>query len=81
MEIGQNFLQITNFGVTIDESLLPGIFEPFVSSAENQKGKGLGLYVAAYYSRVLGYRLEVMNEENRVCARVSWEKEGGGESC
>lgn len=81
LEISRDSLQITNFGVTIDESLLPGIFEPFVSSAENQKGKGLGLYVAAYYSRVLGYRLEVMNEENRVCARVSWEKEGGGESC
>ena len=67
--------------LTIEESLLPGIFEPFVSSVENQKGKGLGLYVAAYYSRVLGYQLQVYNEKDRVCARLSWEKKGGRELC
>lgn len=81
LEIDRDCLVITNYGVTIEESLLPGIFEPFVSSVENQKGKGLGLYVAAYYSRVLGYQLQVYNEKDRVCARLSWEKKGGRELC
>lgn len=79
LEIDRDCLVITNYGVTIEESLLPGIFKPFVSSVENQKGKGLGLYVAAYYSRVLGYQLQVYNETDHVCARLSWEKKGGRE--
>lgn len=62
INIEETALYLQNFGVNIDNSLLPNIFEPFVSSDEIQKGKGLGLYVAAYYSRFLGFQLYVDNK-------------------
>ncbi len=62
INIEETALYLQNFGVNIDNSLLPNIFEPFVSSNESQKGKGLGLYVAAYYSRLLGFPLYVENK-------------------
>lgn len=65
---------IANYGVTIDDRLLPNLLEPFVSS-DGGKGKGLGLYVAAYYSRLMGYDLRVHNMENGVQAVLSFEKE------
>lgn len=71
IEISDSELRITNYGVTIDEGLLPNIFEPFVSG-EGLKGKGLGLYVSAYYSRLMGYRLTIENIENGVSARLSF---------
>lgn len=73
-------LSVTNYGVRIEEELLPNIFEPFVSSDTIQKGKGLGLYVASYYCRRMGCRLEIGNTENGVCASVLFPKEGQGES-
>lgn len=66
---------ITNYGVTIDDKLLPNLLEPFVSSDGGGKGKGLGLYVAAYYSRLMGYDLRVDNIENGVQAVLSFERE------
>lgn len=62
INIEETALYLQNYGVNIDNSLLPNIFEPFVSSDEKQKGKGLGLYVAAYYSRLLGFSLYVENK-------------------
>lgn len=76
IEVSQKEFAIKNYGITIDEKLLPNIFEPFVSSDESRKGKGLGLYVASYYSRLLGCRIITMNMENGVCTRLifaSWE--------
>lgn len=70
IEISDKELCITNFGVTIDDELLPNIFEPFVSSNGSQKGKGLGLYVASYYSRLMGYRLKIENINNGVRAKL-----------
>lgn len=66
---------IANYGVTIDDKLLPNLFEPFVSSDGGGKGKGLGLYVAAYYSRLMGYDLRVDNRENGVQAVLSFDRE------
>lgn len=66
---------IANYGVTIDDKLLPNLLEPFVSSDGGGKGKGLGLYVAAYYSRLMGYDLRVDNRENGVQAVLSFERE------
>lgn len=61
-------LLIKNYGITIPQELLPDIFEPFVSSAKAGNGRGLGLYVASYYSRLSGIRLLVENGENCVCS-------------
>lgn len=73
MEIRDTELCITNYGVTIDDKLLPNIFEPFVSSDGSKKGKGLGLYVASYYSKIMGYQLQIDNVENGVQARLKFE--------
>lgn len=70
IEISQKEFAIINSGVTIDEKLLPGIFDPFVSSVGEKNGKGLGLYVASYYSRLLGAELAIRNIEEGVCARL-----------
>lgn len=68
-------LSVTNYGAKIDEKLLPNIFDPFVTSDTGQRGKGLGLYVAAYYCRRMGCRLEVANmeRESGVHARVLFD--------
>lgn len=74
IEIDQKEFVIKNSGVTIDEKLLPNIFDPFVSSVGERKGKGLGLYVASYYSRLLGCRLVIENMEDGVRARLIFEE-------
>lgn len=68
---------IKNYGVTIEEKLLPNVFEPFVSSCGAERGRGLGLYVAAYYSRLLGYKIKIENMENGVCASMNFHKKKG----
>lgn len=74
IEISHAALCITNYGVTIEEKLLPNVLEPFVSSEGSGKGKGLGLYVAAYYSKLMGFELTIANIENGVQACLSFEK-------
>lgn len=68
-------LCIINYGVTIEEKLLPQIFEPFVRTTSNVKGHGLGLYIAAHYAKLLGLKVAISNDqkENCVIAIVSWK--------
>ena len=72
IEAGTGELCVKNYGASIDPQILPNIFEPFVSSDESRKGKGLGLYVASYYSRLSGCELKVENIENGVQARLKF---------
>lgn len=82
VDISSGSLKVVNYGTTIDDCLLPHVFDPFVSSVENRRGKGLGLYVASYYSRALGCRLTLYNQRDSVCAELSFgEMEGGKEKC
>ena len=74
IEISDAALYITNYGVAIEEKLLPNVTDPFVSSDGSRKGKGLGLYVAAYYSRLMGCELKIDNIENGVQAALFFEK-------
>ncbi len=74
IKISNAGLCITNYGVTIEDKLLPNVLEPFVSSDGGGKGKGLGLYVAAYYSRLMGCELKIDNIENGVQAALFFEK-------
>lgn len=76
IEVREGGFAIRNYGVTIDERLLPNIYEPFVSSDGRTKGKGLGLYVAAYYGKLMGCRLKVQNVENSVYAEFGRQEEG-----
>lgn len=74
--ISESEIDIKNSGITIDEKLLPNIFDPFVSSDESRKGKGLGLYVASYYVRRLDFELLIENMENGVRTRLIFAKTG-----
>ncbi len=65
-------LSVINYGITVSEELLPNLFDPFVTSSETKTGKGLGLYVAAYYSRLCGMKLTVKNGANCVCALLEY---------
>ena len=59
-------LFVTNYGVRIEEELLPDLYRPFVSSDTKHKGKGLGLYIVAYYARLLGMETKIENLDNGV---------------
>lgn len=61
---------IRNMGTQIEESILPHIYEPFVSSDSRKKGKGLGLYIASYYAELLGLKVKVDNTSEGVEASV-----------
>lgn len=54
-------LIIRNQGDNIPDTILPHIFEPFVSSDTRQKGKGLGLYVVSWYGKMLDIKVEIKN--------------------
>lgn len=72
-------LSIRNYGAHIDEELLPHIFEPFVRGQEEQGagGHGLGLYIAAYYTKQIGMHIRLENGEDCVSATLFYEKDGG----
>ena len=61
---------IRNYGAHIEKELLTHIYEPFVSSDTRQKGRGLGLYVAAYYADILGWDVELVNLDDSVRATL-----------
>jgi signal transduction histidine kinase len=65
-----NKLKIINEGASIDDEILPHIFEPFVTSNSSNKGHGLGLYVVAYYAQFLGCIVKVTNTEGSVMAEL-----------
>lgn len=70
IKIEKDTLCMLNEGAAIDEKLLPIICDPFVSSDSSQKGKGLGLYVANYYCRLTGCKLNIENVETGVRVTV-----------
>lgn len=68
-------ITIQNFNAHIDEALFPHIFDPFVSGnhekkEENRNSHGLGLYIASYYAKKTGLRIQVQNEEDCVAAMI-----------
>lgn len=71
VEILADKVSIFNEGVQIEQELLQHIYEPFVSSVGNKKGKGLGLYVTSYYSELLGMKLAIENTVEGVRATLS----------
>lgn len=66
---------VCNQPAHIEEELLPGIKEPFVTGNTDRKGHGLGLYVADYYAGVLGLEFVIENEEEGVKAIIRERKE------
>ncbi|MDZ7548917.1 ATP-binding protein, partial [Clostridium perfringens] len=70
--LNENNIKIINYGAHIDEELLPNIFYAFVSSNSESRGSGLGLYIAYYYSNLLGYKIEINNINSGVEAIVNF---------
>lgn len=64
--LDESKLTIVNYGVFIEEELLPHIFDPFVSSNSENRGHGLGLYIVAYYANLLNYVVDVRNIKDGV---------------
>lgn len=63
-------LEIYNSDAHIDEDLKSSIFEPFVSANCNEKGHGLGLYIVAYYAKILGATVEIFNTQDGVLTKI-----------
>ena len=72
--LSERCLVIYNSGAHIEDSLLPDIYEPFVSSNTSRKGRGLGLYVVSYYAKLLDLQIEVTNVKDGVEARLCLEQ-------
>ena len=68
--LAKDSFKVINYGVNIEESLLPHIFEAFVSSNSENRGHGLGLYIVSYYVKLLNYNIDIRNIENAVEATV-----------
>lgn len=72
-------IRIENFGVRIEEDILPHIFEPFVSGSHQKTDSrdtchGLGLYIAAYYARKIGMKIEISNGKSCVVTVLYFKK-------
>lgn len=63
-----NNLEIHNSNAHIDETLMPNIFEPFVSGSG--KGHGLGFYIVSYYANILGIKVTISNVKDGVLVRL-----------
>ena len=74
-------LCITNYGASIDEVLLPHVFEPFVTGGNvleqsstpysiKNKSHGLGLYVASYYAKFIHCQVKLHNIDSGVTAEL-----------
>lgn len=68
-------LWIKNTGIQIDVDILPHIFEPFVSGNHEKTNSqmnshGLGLYIAAYYAKKLGMKIDIGNQPDGVVTTI-----------
>jgi signal transduction histidine kinase len=64
---------VTNAGDPIPSHALKSLFEPFVRSASStdQKGLGLGLYIASEIAKAHGGKLNVISNADRTTFSLS----------
>lgn len=70
VRISPQRLVIRNEGAEIPKELLPHIFEPFVHGEQQTGSHGLGLYIAAYYAKMMQMSLSIRNQEHGVEASL-----------
>lgn len=72
IRVSSRKISIENHGVTVPEDILPHIFEPFVSGNHEREiaGHGLGLYIAAYYAKQMGFSVQIENGPDSVLAEL-----------
>lgn len=68
LKVSERGVRIQNEGVTIPRDILQHIFEPFVRGEHDAMSHGLGLYIAAYYAKMLHADLRIWNQGNSVMA-------------
>lgn len=68
----ENSFRMINYGITIEEELLPHVFEAFVTSNNTIRGHGLGLYIVSYYSKLLGCQVKLSNIDHGVCTQMTF---------
>ncbi|MDO4700998.1 MAG: HAMP domain-containing sensor histidine kinase [Erysipelotrichaceae bacterium] len=71
--ITNQYVRIENGPAVIEEELLETILEPFVTSFKGNSGKGLGLYVVDYFTKLLGYQFHIENQNQKVVATLYYD--------
>ena len=66
-------LYLNNTGSQIAKEDLPHLFTPFVKG-ESSSGHGLGLYLASYYAKALGWELDIENTPSGVLVSLEFSK-------
>lgn len=66
-------LYLNNTGSQISKEELPHLFTPFVKG-ESSGGHGLGLYLASYYAKAMGWELEIKNTSSGVLVSLDFSK-------
>lgn len=64
--VGRQSVRIQNKGANIPPEMMPHVFEPFVRGTHEMPSNGLGLYIAAYYAKMIHARLHIENQEDHV---------------
>lgn len=83
VKISEHGVRIQNEGVTIPQNILQHIFEPFVRGEHETMSHGLGLYIAAYYAKMMQADLRIWNQGNSVVAVLELsvsDKDSGDDS-
>lgn len=67
-------ISVWNQGAVIPYEIMEHIFEPFVRGSHTGQSHGLGLYIAAYYAKLTGVELTVVNKIDGVEAAVEFRR-------
>lgn len=71
----QVIIEIRNKGNLIPESLLPEVFDPYITTKGEKEGTGIGLYISKLIiEQRMGGKIELFNMEDGVCCRISVER-------
>ena len=68
-----DILYLNNSGSQIAKEDLPHLFTPFVKG-ESSSGHGLGLYLASYYAKAMGWEIDIKNSPSGVLVSLDFSK-------
>lgn len=68
-------IEVINKGNLIPETLLPQVFDPYITTKGEKEGTGIGLYISKLIiEQRMGGKIELFNMEDGVCCRISVER-------
>ncbi|NLL64422.1 MAG: HAMP domain-containing histidine kinase [Clostridiaceae bacterium] len=71
LRISDQIIQLENSNASIDEELLPYVFEPFVTGEDG--GHGMGLYLVRYYATLIQADVNIENLDNSVLVTITFQ--------